>query len=73
MNDIKPLIQSKTFWSVVVMLIAAIAPEYNLVSADDFTVTANTVVEVVAAVTALVSRYRARDAIQGFVHARNGR
>lgn len=66
-TNAKPLLLSKTFWGVVIMLLAAVFPKAKLVNTDDIVLTVNSGFEFIGAALALYGRITADVPIGGIV------
>ncbi|MBX6773035.1 MAG: chitosanase [Chloroflexi bacterium] len=66
-NQYKPLLTSKTFWGVVLMLVGSIIPRVGVIDAQQLADASGLVLDAVGAVLAIYGRITARKVIDGVV------
>jgi hypothetical protein len=67
MNDVKGILLSKTFWGIVLMLLAKFVPHLAGISAEDVVEVVSAVLTAVGAVVALIGRITAKATIKGIL------
>jgi hypothetical protein len=68
-QKVKPLLLSKTFWGIFIMLLAGLTPKAKLLNSDEMVLTANAAFEFIGAALAVYGRVVATAPISGVVQA----